>query len=71
MKKNMYSKKWLFFILFFGLQDSSISSALVVVDLVDAIKPGTINYDLLRDTGMFIYRYQCILDPHIVYMMWQ
>jgi len=32
-----------------SFQDSSIASALVVVDLVDAIKPGTIDYGVLKD----------------------
>ncbi|XP_014256735.1 plastin-2 [Cimex lectularius] len=32
-----------------GFQDSSISDAKVVIDLIDAIKPGTINYDLVKD----------------------
>uniref|UniRef100_T1JKQ5 Calponin-homology (CH) domain-containing protein n=1 Tax=Strigamia maritima TaxID=126957 RepID=T1JKQ5_STRMM len=32
-----------------NFQDSSIANARVVIDLIDAIKPGTINYDLLKD----------------------
>ena len=32
-----------------SFQDSSIASELVVVDLVDAIKPGTIDYRVLKD----------------------
>ena len=32
-------------------QDSSISSGKVVIDLIDCIKPGTINYDLVKDGG--------------------
>ena len=31
------------------LQIYSISNALVVADLIDCIKPGTINYDLLKE----------------------
>ena len=34
-----------------SFQDSSISSALPVIDLIDAIKPGVINYELLHDGG--------------------
>lgn len=34
-----------------NFQDSSISDAKVVIDLIDAIKPGTINYDLVKDGG--------------------
>ena len=34
-----------------SFQDSSVSNAAVIVDLVDAIKPGTINYDLMRMDG--------------------
>jgi len=33
-----------------SFQDSSIADARVVIDLVDAIKPGAINYDLVKDT---------------------
>jgi len=29
----------------------SISNARVVIDLIDCIKPGTINYDLVRESG--------------------
>ena len=34
-----------------SFQDSSIANAVAIVDLVDAIKPGTINYDLMRLEG--------------------
>jgi len=34
-----------------NFQDSSIANARVVIDLIDCIKPGTINYDLVRDGG--------------------
>jgi plastin-3 len=34
-----------------SFQDSSISSGRVVIDLIDCIKPGTINYDLVREGG--------------------
>lgn len=34
-----------------SFQDSSVKNALAIVDLVDAIKPGTINYDLMRLEG--------------------
>uniref|UniRef100_A0A0N4Z979 Ca2+-binding actin-bundling protein n=1 Tax=Parastrongyloides trichosuri TaxID=131310 RepID=A0A0N4Z979_PARTI len=32
-----------------SFQDSSISNGVVVIDLIDAIAPGTINYDLVKD----------------------
>uniref|UniRef100_A0A0A9Z8G6 Plastin-3 n=1 Tax=Lygus hesperus TaxID=30085 RepID=A0A0A9Z8G6_LYGHE len=32
-----------------GFQDSSVSDARVVIDLIDSIKPGTINYDLVKE----------------------
>lgn len=32
-----------------GFQDPSISDAKVVIDLIDAIKPGTINYELVKE----------------------
>lgn len=32
-----------------SFQDSSIANAKVVIDLIDAIKPGAINYELVRD----------------------
>lgn len=31
-----------------SFQDKSICDAKVVIDLIDAIKPGTINYDLVK-----------------------
>ena len=34
-----------------SFQDSSIADARVVIDLIDAIKPGVINYENVRDTG--------------------
>ncbi|KAK8727308.1 hypothetical protein OTU49_009806 [Cherax quadricarinatus] len=33
-----------------SFQDSSLQNALAVIDLVDAIKPGTINYDVVKIT---------------------
>lgn len=32
-----------------SFQDSSISNAKVVLDLIDAIKPGSINYELVSE----------------------
>ncbi|XP_054000423.1 plastin-1 isoform X1 [Hylaeus anthracinus] len=34
-----------------GFQDSSISDGRVVLDLIDAIKPGTVNYELVKEGG--------------------
>ncbi|CAG7726586.1 unnamed protein product [Allacma fusca] len=34
-----------------SFQDSSIADARVVIDLIDAIKPGVINYEVVKDTG--------------------
>lgn len=34
-----------------SFQDGSVANAVAVVDLVDSIKPGTINYDLIRLDG--------------------
>jgi len=34
-----------------SFQDSSIANSQVVIDLIDAIKPGIINYDLVKRTG--------------------
>lgn len=34
-----------------NFQDSKIADAKIVIDLVDAIKPGCINYDLVKDGG--------------------
>ncbi|XP_069191989.1 LOW QUALITY PROTEIN: plastin-3 [Procambarus clarkii] len=34
-----------------SFQDSSLQNALAIIDLVDAIKPGTINYDVIKMTG--------------------
>jgi hypothetical protein len=35
----------------FIAQDQSIADAKVVIDLIDAIKPGAINYELIKDGG--------------------
>ena len=34
-------------------QDPKISSAIPVIDLIDAIKPGVINYELLQEGGNY------------------
>jgi plastin-3 len=34
-----------------SFQDSSIANGIVVVDLIDAIKPGSINYELIKTSG--------------------
>ena len=34
-----------------GFNDPRISDGLVVIDLVDACKPGSINYDLVKSPG--------------------
>jgi plastin-3 len=39
-------------------QDPSIADAKVVIDLIDAIKPGTINYELVKEGGPEEVSYQ-------------
>jgi plastin-3 len=34
-----------------NFQDSSIADARVVIDLIDAIRPGVINYEVVKDSG--------------------
>jgi hypothetical protein len=34
------------------LQDREISSSLAVVDLIDSIQPGSINYDLVKTSDL-------------------
>lgn len=34
-----------------SFQDLSLQNAVAIIDLVDAIKPGTINYDVVKVTG--------------------
>lgn len=34
-----------------NFQDSSIGNSLVLIDLIDAIKPGVINYDCIKMPG--------------------
>ena len=34
-----------------SFQDSSIADGKVVLDLIDAIKPGSVNYDLVKESG--------------------
>jgi plastin-3 len=36
-----------------SFQDSSISSALPVIDLIDSIKPGVINYEVVNEGGNY------------------
>lgn len=35
-----------------SFQDSTIATGKVVIDLVDTIKPGSVNYDLIKQTGV-------------------
>lgn len=34
-----------------GFQDQAIADGRLVIDLIDSIKPGTVNYDLVKDSG--------------------
>jgi len=34
-----------------GFQDHALSDGRIVIDLIDAIKPGTINYDVVKEGG--------------------
>jgi len=34
-----------------GFQDQALSDGRIVIDLIDAIKPGTINYDVVKEGG--------------------
>lgn len=34
-----------------GFQDHALSDGRIVIDLIDAIKPGTINYDIVKEGG--------------------
>ena len=34
-----------------SFQDSKIATARPIIDLIDAIKPGVINYEVLQETG--------------------
>lgn len=34
-----------------SFQDTSLQNAVAIIDLVDAIKPGTINYEVVKLTG--------------------
>lgn len=45
-------------------QDSSIADAKVVIDLIDAIKPGTINYELVKEGGT-----DKVSNVYVCYMM--
>ena len=38
---------------FFNFQDPRISTALPLIDLIDSIKPGVINYELLQEGGNY------------------
>lgn len=40
-----------------SFQDSSIATGKQVIDLIDAIKPGSINYELVKDSGTPEVRY--------------
>ena len=41
-----------------SFQDSRIATALPIIDLIDAIKPGVINYELLQEGGNYDVRFQ-------------
>ena len=43
----------------FHSQDSAIKDGKVVLDLIDSIKPGTINYDIYKDGGAEEVRFLC------------
>lgn len=56
-----------------NFQDSAIADARIVIDLVDAIKPGSINYDLLKTAGtgevciiQSAQGLQCLLNQPII-----
>lgn len=34
-----------------GFQDQALSDGRIVIDLIDAIKPGTINYEVVKEGG--------------------
>lgn len=34
-----------------GFQDQALADGKIVIDLIDAIKPGTINYDVVKDSS--------------------
>lgn len=48
-------------------QDPSVADAKVVIDLIDAIKPGTINYELVKEGGpdevSHLFIFYCV--PHM------
>jgi hypothetical protein len=46
------------------MQDQSIADAKVVIDLIDAIKPGTINYELVKEGGTD--EVSCVFVWHMV-----
>lgn len=43
-----------------SFQDPNIADAIVVLDLIDAIKPGVINYDVVQKGGTDQVSYQTI-----------
>jgi hypothetical protein len=52
----------------FCYQDSSVADAKVVIDLIDAIKPGTINYELVKEGGHDEVSSSLFLCYHVPYM---
>jgi len=48
-----------------GFQDQALSDGRIVIDLIDAIKPGTINYDIIKEGGdkeVILFLITCELD---------
>lgn len=45
-----------------SFQDSSISNSKVVFDLIDSIKPGSINYELVADATEKEVRLECFFN---------
>lgn len=48
------------------LQDPTLADAKVVIDLIDSIKPGSINYELVRSGGT---EEVCLRCPFVCYFV--
>ena len=50
-----------------SFQDPKIASAIPIIDLIDAIKPGVINYELLQEGGNYEVLQSIIIKPFYDY----
>lgn len=54
-----------------GFQDHALSDGRIIIDLIDSIKPGSINYDDVKDSGdieVHLFRYYILTSVTYTYI---